>query len=111
MDHRWRWSDERYRIPIAVADACGRHGHQSYRSRHSGVLQHRWSNVHQFVQGSRCQDELPWKGNSRKERESEGTREYLHDAQDVYVAQTTCSHVNHFYKAVMESNEYPGPAI
>ncbi len=31
--------------------------------------------------------------------------------KDVYVAQTTCSHVNHFYKAIMESNEYPGPAI
>ncbi len=31
--------------------------------------------------------------------------------KDVYVAQTTCSHINHFYKAVMEANEYPGPAI
>jgi pyruvate/2-oxoacid:ferredoxin oxidoreductase beta subunit/NAD-dependent dihydropyrimidine dehydrogenase PreA subunit len=31
--------------------------------------------------------------------------------RDVYVAQTTCSHVNHFYKAVMDANEYPGPAI
>lgn len=31
--------------------------------------------------------------------------------KDVYVAQTTCSHVNHFYKAVMEANEYPGPAV
>jgi pyruvate/2-oxoacid:ferredoxin oxidoreductase beta subunit/NAD-dependent dihydropyrimidine dehydrogenase PreA subunit len=31
--------------------------------------------------------------------------------KDVYVAQTTCAHPNHFYKAVMEANEYPGPAI
>jgi len=31
--------------------------------------------------------------------------------KDVYVAQTTCAHVNHFYKAVMEANQYPGPAI
>jgi len=31
--------------------------------------------------------------------------------KDVYVAQTTCAHINHFYKAVMEANEYPGPAI
>jgi pyruvate/2-oxoacid:ferredoxin oxidoreductase beta subunit/NAD-dependent dihydropyrimidine dehydrogenase PreA subunit len=30
---------------------------------------------------------------------------------DVYVAQTTCAHVNHFYKAIMEANEYPGPAV
>jgi pyruvate ferredoxin oxidoreductase beta subunit len=31
--------------------------------------------------------------------------------RDVYVAQTTCAHMNHFYKAVMEANQYPGPAI
>jgi pyruvate ferredoxin oxidoreductase beta subunit len=31
--------------------------------------------------------------------------------KDVYVAQTTCAHVNHFYKAIMDANEYPGPAI
>ena len=31
--------------------------------------------------------------------------------KDVYVAQTTCSHVNHFYKAVMDANDYSGPAV
>ncbi|RMH01626.1 MAG: 4Fe-4S dicluster domain-containing protein [Planctomycetota bacterium] len=30
---------------------------------------------------------------------------------DVYVAQTTCAHPNHFYRAVMGANEYPGPAV
>jgi len=30
---------------------------------------------------------------------------------DVFVAQTTCAHINHFYRAVMSANEYPGPAI
>jgi pyruvate/2-oxoacid:ferredoxin oxidoreductase beta subunit/ferredoxin len=30
---------------------------------------------------------------------------------DVYVAQTTPAHINHFYKAIMEANEYPGPAV
>jgi pyruvate ferredoxin oxidoreductase beta subunit len=30
---------------------------------------------------------------------------------DIYVAQTTPSHINHFYKAVMEANEYAGPAV
>jgi pyruvate ferredoxin oxidoreductase beta subunit len=30
---------------------------------------------------------------------------------DVYVAQSTAAHINHFYKAVMEANEYPGPAV
>jgi len=31
--------------------------------------------------------------------------------KDVYVAQTTCAHMNHFFKAVIEANQYPGPAI
>jgi len=31
--------------------------------------------------------------------------------KNVYVAQTTCAHMNHFYKAVMEANQFPGPAI
>jgi pyruvate/2-oxoacid:ferredoxin oxidoreductase beta subunit len=30
---------------------------------------------------------------------------------DVYVAQTTTSHINHFYRAVMDANEFPGPAV
>ncbi|MGH9602347.1 MAG: 2-oxoacid:acceptor oxidoreductase family protein [Terriglobales bacterium] len=29
----------------------------------------------------------------------------------VFVAQTTPAHVNHFYKAVMAANEFPGPAV
>ncbi|HLH20499.1 MAG TPA: thiamine pyrophosphate-dependent enzyme [Bryobacteraceae bacterium] len=31
--------------------------------------------------------------------------------KDVYVAQTTCAHMNHFYKAIMEANQFHGPAI
>jgi pyruvate/2-oxoacid:ferredoxin oxidoreductase beta subunit/NAD-dependent dihydropyrimidine dehydrogenase PreA subunit len=31
--------------------------------------------------------------------------------KNVYVAQTTCAHMNHFYKAVMEANQFEGPAI
>ncbi len=31
--------------------------------------------------------------------------------KDVYVAQTTCAHMNHFYKAIMEANAFPGPAV
>jgi pyruvate/2-oxoacid:ferredoxin oxidoreductase beta subunit len=30
---------------------------------------------------------------------------------NVYVAHTTPAHVNHFYKAVMETNAFPGPAV
>lgn len=30
---------------------------------------------------------------------------------EVYVAQTTPYHINHFYKAIIEANEYPGPAV
>ncbi len=31
--------------------------------------------------------------------------------RDVYVAATTPAHLNHFYRAIMEANEYPGPAV
>jgi pyruvate ferredoxin oxidoreductase beta subunit len=31
--------------------------------------------------------------------------------KDVYVAQTTAAHPNHFYKAIMEANAFPGPAV
>ena len=30
---------------------------------------------------------------------------------EVYVAQTTPAHLNHFYRTIMEANEYPGPAV
>ncbi|HEY7451792.1 MAG TPA: thiamine pyrophosphate-dependent enzyme [Candidatus Limnocylindria bacterium] len=30
---------------------------------------------------------------------------------EVYVAQTTPAHINHFYRAVMEANAFPGPAV
>ncbi len=49
---------------------------------------------------------IPGKKENRKEI---GNICMMH--KDVYVAQTTCAHPNHFYKAVMEANQYPGPAI
>ena len=30
---------------------------------------------------------------------------------NVFVAQTTAAHPNHFYKAIMEANEHPGPSV
>ncbi|HET9851603.1 MAG TPA: thiamine pyrophosphate-dependent enzyme, partial [Candidatus Limnocylindrales bacterium] len=30
---------------------------------------------------------------------------------DVYVAQTTPAHLNHFYRSILEANEYPGPGV
>ncbi|MEZ4656245.1 MAG: thiamine pyrophosphate-dependent enzyme [Caldilineaceae bacterium] len=30
---------------------------------------------------------------------------------NVYVAQTTAAHMNHFYRVIMEANEYDGPAL
>lgn len=49
---------------------------------------------------------IPGKKENRKEL---GNICLMH--KDVYVAQTTCAHMNHFYKAVMEANQYPGPAV
>jgi pyruvate ferredoxin oxidoreductase beta subunit len=28
-----------------------------------------------------------------------------------YVAHTTAAHINHFYRSIIEANEYPGPAV
>ena len=30
---------------------------------------------------------------------------------DVFVAQTTAAHINHFYRAIIAANEYPGPSV
>ena len=30
---------------------------------------------------------------------------------DVYVAQTTTAHLNHFYRSVLDANDFPGPAV
>ncbi|MBI2763570.1 MAG: thiamine pyrophosphate-binding protein [Chloroflexi bacterium] len=30
---------------------------------------------------------------------------------EVYVAQTSPAHINHFYRSIIEANEYPGPAV
>jgi pyruvate-ferredoxin/flavodoxin oxidoreductase len=30
---------------------------------------------------------------------------------DVFVAQTSAAHLNHFYKSILAANEYPGPAV
>ncbi|HEX9760797.1 MAG TPA: thiamine pyrophosphate-dependent enzyme, partial [Candidatus Acidoferrales bacterium] len=30
---------------------------------------------------------------------------------EVFVAQTTAGHLNHFYKTILAANEYPGPAV
>ncbi|GAB4332779.1 MAG: hypothetical protein Kow0010_18840 [Dehalococcoidia bacterium] len=30
---------------------------------------------------------------------------------DVYVAQVTTANINHFYRAVLDANDYPGPAV
>ena len=49
---------------------------------------------------------IPGKKENRKEL---GNICMMH--KDVYVAQTTSAHMNHFYKAILDANEYPGPAI
>jgi pyruvate ferredoxin oxidoreductase beta subunit len=46
----------------------------------------------------------------RPERRKELARIMLAHGE-AYVAQTTAAHINHFYRAVMEANSYPGPAV
>jgi pyruvate ferredoxin oxidoreductase beta subunit len=45
----------------------------------------------------------------REHRKELATIAMMHPG--VYVAQTTPAHLNHFYRAVVEANEYPGPAV
>jgi pyruvate/2-oxoacid:ferredoxin oxidoreductase beta subunit len=49
-------------------------------------------------------------GRGKRERRKELSQICLAH-REVYVAQTTAAHINHFYKAVIEANEYPGPAV
>ena len=46
----------------------------------------------------------------RPERRKELARIMLAHGE-VYVAQTTAAHLNHFYRSIMEANAYPGPAV
>ncbi|HUJ21544.1 MAG TPA: 2-oxoacid:acceptor oxidoreductase family protein [Bryobacteraceae bacterium] len=45
----------------------------------------------------------------REHRKELATIAMMHPG--VYVAQTTPAHLNHFYRSVMEANDYPGPAV
>jgi len=46
----------------------------------------------------------------RPERRKELARILLAHGE-VYVAQTTPAHLNHFYRAILDANSYPGPAV
>jgi pyruvate/2-oxoacid:ferredoxin oxidoreductase beta subunit len=49
---------------------------------------------------------MPGKRERRKEL---GLLAMMHP--DVFVAQTTAAHINHFYRAIIDANTYPGPAV
>ena len=49
-------------------------------------------------------------GRGKRERRKELSQLCLAHP-DVFVAQTTAAHINHFYKAIIEANDYPGPAV
>jgi pyruvate-ferredoxin/flavodoxin oxidoreductase len=56
--------------------------------------------------GPREENPAPGKRERRKE-----LAQILMMHPHVFVAQTTPAHLNHFYKAIREANEYPGPAV
>ena len=74
VDRRRRRRDARHRLPVALAHAGLRHGHQGDRARHAGLLEHRRPGVHQLVQGPGRQDELPRQRDSGQEGEPQGAR-------------------------------------
>jgi len=45
----------------------------------------------------------------QEQRKELGVLAMMHP--DTFVAQTTCANINHFYRAIMEANSFPGPAV
>ena len=108
--HRRRRRDVRHRLPVAVADGRLRRRHQGARPRHAGLLEHRRPGVDRLLRRAGHQAlgvrHGSCTGGPSRARSSAGSSMAHGDA---YVAQTTPAHLNHFYRAVMEANEYPGP--
>ena len=112
VGHRRRRRDVRHRLPGPVAD--GRLGgrHQGPRPRHAGLLEHRWPGVDRVVRRPGHQALGVRQGDPRPARAAQGARpDPRWPTANAYVAQTTPAHINHFYRAVMEANAYPGPAV
>ena len=110
--HRRRRRHVRHRLPVAVAAAGQRHEHQGLRARHPGLFQHRRPGLDRQLHRPEYQDvactarSLDGKQERRKEIAQIAM---MHPR--TFVAQTTCAHVNHFYKAVLGALEFDGPAI
>ena len=107
---RRRRRDVRHRVPVALADGRVGRRRQGARARHAGLLEHRRPGVdgHRSAARSRSCRRSATSLHGRPERRKELGR-ILMAHGEVYVAQTTPAHVNHFYRAVIEANAYPGP--
>ena len=98
-----------YDMGLSQPSACQRYGHQVL------VLDTQvYSNTGDRASTASFPGQDAKMAASRRARQGERRKElsqicFMHP--DVYVAQTTPSHINHFYKAVMEANEYAGPAV
>ena len=109
VGHGRRRRDVRHRLPVAVPDGRLGRRHQGAGPRHAGLLEHRWPGIDRVVRRPGHQASAFGKAiHGRPERRKELGRILLAHGE-VYVAQTTPAHINHFYRAVMEANEYPGP--
>ena len=110
--HRRRRRDVRHRLPVAVAHVGLRHerskcfvldtqvysntGGQASTSTFTG------QNTKMSVHGKAI--------DGKQERRKEIAQIAMMHPR-TYVAQTTCAHTNHFYKAVLGALEFDGPAI
>src|SRR5213079_3285329 len=62
------------------------------------------------VGAGRLSDECPRMHHGKQERRKEIAQIAMMHPR-TFVAQTTCAHINHFYKSVIDAMEFDGPAI
>ena len=78
-----------------------RHEHQGVRARHAGLLQHRRPGLDGELHRPEHQDERARQGVAGKQERRKEIAQIAMMHPRTYVAQTTCAHVNHFYKSVL----------
>ena len=85
---------------------------KAHGARHAGLLEHRRPGLDGHRSAGRSPSSRRSASSSTAARSAARSSSRILLAHgDVYVAQTTPAHINHFYRAVMEANEYPGPAV
>ena len=77
------------------------HECQGIRAGYPGLLEHRRPGIHREFHRAEHQDVRAWQGSGRQARAAKEIAQIAMMHPRTYVAQTTCAHINHFYKSVL----------